>query len=94
MMNLQKMIFVFLLAGLTSCLTAGSNLLKNGDFSKEMNSWIAGRLSFKATGNKLITKVPVDSSPYSRLLIQPIKLVSGKQYRLSFQIKNLSLNKR
>ena len=35
MMNLQKMIFVFLLAGLTSCLTAGSNLLKNGDFSKE-----------------------------------------------------------
>ena len=87
MMNLQKMIFVFLLAGLTSCLTAGSNLLKNGDFSKEMNSWIAGRLSFKATGNKLITKVPVDSSPYSRLLIQPIKLVSGKQYRLSFQIE-------
>ena len=81
------MIVTFWLAGLIPCLQAGTNLLKNGDFSKKMNFWAAGRLPFKTQGNKLIAKVPANNSPYSKLLIQPVQLVEGKLYRLSFQLE-------
>lgn len=86
-MNWQKTTAALWLACLTFWLPAGTNLLKNGDFSKGMNQWSGSRLSFKTAGNKLITEVPSDSSPYSRLLIQPVQLDGGKKYRLSFRLE-------
>lgn len=86
-MKLQGAITVFGFVCLMFSLTAGNNLLRNGDFSKGMNAWSAGQLSFETEGNRLSTEVPPGSSPYSRLLSQPVQLVAGKQYRLSFLLE-------
>jgi hypothetical protein len=87
MMNSLKTTAVLCLFFLTFCLTAETNLLKNGDFSKGMDSWQGGQMSFKTAGNKLITEVPPGSLPYSRTLAQRIPLLAGgKNYRLSFRL--------
>lgn len=86
-MKLQKVFVILGLVCLAFYLTAGTNLLKNGDFSKGMSAWSAGKLPFKTAGNRLSMEIPSGSSPYSCLLTQPVQLVAGKRYRLSFLLE-------